>query len=164
VLGEKPKPGSGPKVDVIPTFRLAGPHASAADVDGNGRQLSELLGLQNVVAVEQAPSRREPVAAAAPAQVANTEQAASQPVTAADNAAGRIRFPRQAKGFFPTAHSSVTVVLRGIKVEGRYDSRTGPDRERSAVLNVGRQALARVAQSERLRVSIRPTDGLVALD
>jgi hypothetical protein len=48
VLGEKPTPGSGPAVDGIPTFRLAGPYASTADVDDNGRQLSELFGLRYV--------------------------------------------------------------------------------------------------------------------
>jgi TDG/mug DNA glycosylase family protein len=164
VIGEKPSPGPGPAIDGIPTFRLAGPYASSAEVDDNGRQLSELLGLRGVAAVEEVPSRREPAPAAALAQVANTEQAVSQPVTAADNAAGRIRFPRRAKGFFPTTRSTVTVVLRGIKVEGRYDPRMGPDRERSAVLNVGRQALTGIPVSERLRVSVRPTDGLVALD
>lgn len=164
VLGDKPSPGPGPAVDGIPTFRLAGPYASTADVDDNGRQLSELLGLEDVAAVEEAPSRREPAPGAAPAQAANTEQLVSQPVTAADHAAGRIRFPRQAKGFFPTTRSTVTVVLRGIKVEGRYDPRTGPDRERSAVLSVGRQALVSISGSERLRVSVRPTDGVVTLD
>jgi hypothetical protein len=85
-------------------------------------------------------------------------------VTAADKAAGRIRFPRSAKGFFPSTRSSVTVVLRGIKVEGQYDPRVGPDRERSAVLSVGRQSLSGIPELERLRVSIRSTDGLVALD
>jgi TDG/mug DNA glycosylase family protein len=163
VLGEEPHPGPGPTIDGIPTFRLAGPYAPTTDVEDNGRQLSELLGLRDVATVQETSSSPE-LAAAAHAQPASREQAVSQPVTATDNAAGRIRLPRPAKGFFPTTRSRVTVVLRGTKVEGRYDPRTGPDRERSAVLNVGRQALTGVPESERLRVSVRPTDGLVALD
>lgn len=86
VLGEKPAPGPGPEVDAIPTFRLAGPYASAADVDDNGRQLSELLGLRDVGPVEEAPSRREPAAATPPVRAANTERLLLQPVTAADGA------------------------------------------------------------------------------
>jgi TDG/mug DNA glycosylase family protein len=166
VLGTKPPAGRGPDLDGIATFRLAGPYAAADEVAQNARDLLEQIGgeaakgVEAQVRVEATPTPRVRASAQEPA----TGATFSQPVTATDKGAGRIRFPRAAKGSFPSTRSTVTVVLRGIRTEGRYDPRRGPDRERSAVLSVGRQALVGVTDSERLRVSVRPTDGLVSLD
>jgi TDG/mug DNA glycosylase family protein len=160
VLGSPPSVGRGPAVDGIPTFRMEGPYASSSKVEHNVRELGELLvRMLNGTAAEEPTSRPE-VPPAAP----TTAEVLSQPVTAADKTAGRIRFPRHAKGVFPSSRSTVTFVLRGIRQQGHYDPRSGPDRERSAVLSVGRQALLRVSDSERLRVTVRATDGLVSLD
>jgi hypothetical protein len=54
---------------------------------------------------------------------------------------------------FPSKKSNVEVVLRGEPVMARYDPRSGPDRERSAVLRIRRELLVRVVHSnEVLRV------------
>jgi TDG/mug DNA glycosylase family protein len=162
VLQATPPPGVGPDFEGVPTFRLAGPYARTADVKQNITELSGLLaGSSTRRASEGAQRVVDRVVAPSPSP---GEGAVSQPVTAADKAAGRIRFPRSAKHFFPSTRASLTVVLRGQRVDGRYDPRTGPDRERSAVLSLGRQAVVGIAESTRLRVSRRPTDGLVSLD
>ncbi len=95
---------------------------------------------------------------------ATTTVERSQRVTASDIAHGQIRFPRAAKRFFPSARADVDVVLRDERVSASYDPRTGPDRERSAVLRVGREKLARlVAAEETLRVTTG-VGGVVRLD
>jgi hypothetical protein len=87
----------------------------------------------------------------------------SQRVTAADKRSGIIRFPKQAKILFPDAKSEVEVLLLGATVRGSYDPRTGPDRERSAVLRVGKNVLGSVRTNERLTVS-RGASGTVCLE
>jgi hypothetical protein len=87
----------------------------------------------------------------------------SQRVTLHDIRAGRIRFPRPAKRYFPKERSVIRVALRGVQLEARYDPRTGPDRERSAVLLVGKANLERrVRPDEVLPLSL--ADGIVRLD
>lgn len=163
VLGSKPPPGPGPLVEGIPTFRLAGPYAPAAEVDNNGQHLAKILGLRGEAGEPNMwSSDGSPMAATS--AIAGSSDIVSQPITSADRDAGRIRFPRAAKPYFPATRSMVTVVLRGIRLEARYDPRTGPDRERSGVLGLGTRALAGITESERLQVSVRPTDGLVSLD
>jgi hypothetical protein len=89
--------------------------------------------------------------------------ATSQRVTSADLRAGQVRFPRAAKRYFPDVRSEIRVELRGIRLEARYDPRTGPDRERSAVLRVGRANLERLVRpGDVLAVAI--ADGIVRLD
>ncbi|MDQ2983477.1 MAG: hypothetical protein M3R70_06075 [Actinomycetota bacterium] len=87
----------------------------------------------------------------------------SQRVTRADVLAGRIRFPRPAKGYFPTERCSVSVVLRGLQLDARYDPRTGPDKERSAVLLVGKSNLEKLVRAGEV-LSISIADGIVRLD
>ncbi|MGO9753297.1 MAG: hypothetical protein ACLP8S_30780 [Solirubrobacteraceae bacterium] len=65
----------------------------------------------------------------------------SQRITAKDIESGQIRFPAPAKRAFPREATDIEVELRGIPVSGRWNPRTGPDRERSGVLRVGRQVL-----------------------
>jgi hypothetical protein len=157
MLGSAPPVGQGPALEGIPTFRMEGPYAARAKIQGNLRELSELLGL--TTGGQQAPRPRET------ASVAGAEtEIFSQPVTAVDKDAGRVRIPRAAKRLFPASRSTVTVVLRGVRMEARYDPRTGPDRERSAVLTIGRQVAAGIGELERLRVSVRESDGLVSLE
>jgi hypothetical protein len=77
----------------------------------------------------------------------------SQRMTDSDIGAGRIRFPSSAKQAFPGDRGTIHVELRGLRLTARWDPRYGPDRERSGVLNVGREALAaRVVRDEVLAV------------
>jgi hypothetical protein len=89
--------------------------------------------------------------------------AESQRVTLTDIRAGRIRFPREAKRYFPTERDEVQVVLRGVPLGARYDPRTGPDKERSAVLLVGKANLEALVQADEV-LSISLGDGIVRLD
>jgi TDG/mug DNA glycosylase family protein len=131
LLGRDIRPGQGPKLAGIPTFLLSGPYASREEAERIDAELRKVLG-------------------ASPAG----GQARSQRVTAVDIANGRIRFPREAKRFFPAEQSEVEIVLRGTRFRARYDPRIGPDRNRSAVLNVGRERLANLVHpNEVLRVS-----------
>jgi hypothetical protein len=84
-------------------------------------------------------------------------------ITRADIRAGRIRLPRPAKRFFPKEHAQVRVALRGLQLEARYDPRTDPDRERSAVLLVGKANLERIVQADEV-LSVSPAEGIVRLD
>lgn len=87
----------------------------------------------------------------------------SQRVTLTDIRAGRIRFPREAKRHFPTKRDDIQVVLRGVQLDARYDPRTGPDKERSAVLLVGKSNLEALVQADEV-LSISLADGIVRLD
>lgn len=95
--------------------------------------------------------------------VVTGQQTASQRVTATDIRAGRIRFPREAKRYFPTDRDNVAVVLKGVRLDGRYDPRIGPDRKRSAVLLVGKANLEELVQPDEV-LSISILDGFVRLD
>ncbi|MFZ5854566.1 MAG: hypothetical protein ACOYXS_08715 [Chloroflexota bacterium] len=87
----------------------------------------------------------------------------SQRVTKVDLANGRIRLPHEAKALFLVQRTYVSVVLRGQPMTVRYDPRMGPDRERSAVLGIGRGVLSDlVGTDEVLEISARP-DGTVEL-
>ena len=78
----------------------------------------------------------------------------SQPVTAKDLGAGRVRVTSRSGGkkLLPTAKARVTIVLRGRTIpDVRWDPMMGPDSERSGTLGLGKQALAElVAADERL--------------
>ena len=142
LLGNAVRPGSGPALEGIPTFLLSGPYAARAAAERIDAKLASLLG------------GRPPRQAAA---------ARTQRVTQADLAAGRIRLPREAKRFFPSDRGSVEIVLRGERLTGRYDPRTGPDRERSAVLSLEKQALARLVQPDEVLEVARGPAGVVRL-
>lgn len=80
----------------------------------------------------------------------------SQILSATDIAAGRIRLPKPAKALFPRERSRVLIALRGHSLLAAYDPRLGPDRERSAVLQVGRARLESVTKAgDRLYLSAR---------
>lgn len=91
--------------------------------------------------------------------------AQSQRVTLIDIRAGWIRFPREAKRYFPTERDDVQLVLRGLQLKARYNPRTGPDKERSAVLVllVGKANLEELVQVDEV-LSISLADGIVQLD
>jgi TDG/mug DNA glycosylase family protein len=141
LLGRDVKPGPGPDLDGIPTFLLSGPYAAREEAERIDEQLRRVL-------------------APPPA----SDAVRSQRVTAADLAAGRIRFPREAKRFFPSNRGNVEVVLRGERLSARYDPRTGPDRERSAVLSIGRARLAGLVRTNEVLTVARGLGGVVRLD
>jgi hypothetical protein len=87
----------------------------------------------------------------------------SQTVTLSDIRKGQIRFPRPAKRYFPKERTVVRVTLRGVELEARYSPRTGPDRERSAVLQVGKANLERLVRADEV-LSVSLADGIVRLD
>jgi len=144
LFGPAVSPGHGPDLEGIPTFLLSGPYAPRAESDRIDEELRSLLGVRHTPSVNG--------------------EAASQPVTLKDLAAGRIRLPRPAKRFFLPGPASVDLVLRGARVTARYDPRLGPDRERWGVLLIGKEALQRsVRPGEILRVS-RGLGGVIRLD
>jgi hypothetical protein len=110
------------------------------------------------------PSRLLPSAGQSPEPVRSTSSMVSQTITVPDKAAGRIRFPRAAKRFFPNDRTRVEVALRGTLMSARWDPRTGPDRERSSVLSFGRGNLEGLVLSGEVLAVARRSDGLVTLD
>jgi double-stranded uracil-DNA glycosylase len=136
-------PGLAGEVEGVPLFLLSGPYAPRAEAERIDAELKQLLSTQ------------------VPPSDASTER--TQTITAADLERGQIRLPRDAKRLFPSEKGSVEIVLRGTRIEASYDPRLGPDRERSAVLRIGRDRLTRlVRQGEALTVS-RGLGGVVQL-
>jgi HEPN domain-containing protein len=87
----------------------------------------------------------------------------TQQVTAGDMAAGIVRVPPSSKLMFPAERALVTVALRGAFLQDvRWDPRLGPDRERSGVLGIGKQAASQLIEGERL--VIERVDGGVRLN
>ena len=90
----------------------------------------------------------------------------TQPVTASDRNAGRVRIGISSGGkkLLPTTRTYIDVVLRGLRLEGvRWDPKMGPDRERSGVLSVGRKPLAELVHVGEQLV-LQRDDGAVRLD
>jgi TDG/mug DNA glycosylase family protein len=144
-LGRRIEPGLGPELEGVPTFLLSGPYAAASETHRIDAELARFLEQHVAHGTE-----------------GDAEQ--SQRITANDLRAGQIRLPRAAKRFFPSERQTVDIVLRGTRLVGTYDPRVGPDRERSAVVRVGRDNLqGHVGQNEVLRVS-RGLGGIVLLD
>jgi hypothetical protein len=145
----------------ICTFLLTSPYAKAEDSSRVDRELRAVLSASSDFGSHhESPARSIKRAAMKPERV---ESARTQRITAADFAKGQIRFPRDAKQFFPREPSMVRVMLRGNVVDGRYKPRFGPDRERSAILSVGKGALRSVTEDEVLLVA-RNGSGMVCLD
>lgn len=97
------------------------------------------------------------------AETAEVDRVRTQRVTAVDLSHGRIRLPHAAKAPFPAVQGLVRILLRGVPLEVAYDPRLGPDRERSAVISVGRDTLGvLVGENEVLEVRPLP-DGSIEL-
>lgn len=87
----------------------------------------------------------------------------TQQVTVGDLASGIVRVPSRSKLLFPAERALMTVALRGAFLpDVRWDPRLGPDRERSGVLGIGKQAASQLIEGERL--IIERVDGGVRLD
>ena len=79
----------------------------------------------------------------------------TQRVARVDLANGRIRLPHPTKALFPAEKTRLSIVRRGKPMEVRYDPRLGPDRERSAVLGIGRRILPTLVREMRSSASPR---------
>jgi HEPN domain-containing protein len=89
--------------------------------------------------------------------------ARTQQVTEHDRDQGIVRVPARSKWLFPEEPARITVVLGEIRLdEVRWDPRLGPDRERSGVLGIGKNAASRLMEGETLRITW--SDGGVRLD
>lgn len=174
LLGKSAKAGRGPLCEGVPSFLFSGPYAPAEQTAKIDRELLRLLHDLRGTSPVPPSDRARPVVTESVSEStsANVSEAVlpgeagilhSQRVTATDKTSGIIRFPKQAKILFPNTKSEVEIVLLGARVRGSYDPRTGPDRERSAVLRVGRDVLGTVRTNERLTVS-RGAGGTVCLD
>jgi TDG/mug DNA glycosylase family protein len=144
VLGKAVAPGAGPALEGAATFLLSGPYAPRAEAERIDRELREALGQS----IDRGAG----------------ETAHSQPVTERDREHGRIRLPSAAKRFFPSEGADVDVILRGRRITCRYDPRLGPDRERSAVLSVGKTALAELVRPDEVLRVRRGLGGVALLD
>lgn len=88
----------------------------------------------------------------------------TQPVTEADISHGQIRIPKTTKRILPAVRCRIRLLIDDARFDGvRWDPRSGPDRERSGVIGVGKNHLrGRVTPWQRLTVSISE-DGTVVL-
>jgi len=81
-------------------------------------------------------------------------EAYTQRITAADIKAGRIRVPAGTKALFPQQPMNVDVRLRGERKSCTWNPRHGPDKARSGVLGIGKGLAKRVAEGDRLGVTV----------
>jgi hypothetical protein len=94
----------------------------------------------------------------------------TQPVLRGDTSAGILRVPKSTKMLFPPAKAIVRVEFEGHDLgECAWDPRLGPDRARSGVLRIGRDAVAGLQEGKRLQVErsesgIRLQDLRTAID
>lgn len=144
VLGAAVAAGRGPAYQGAATFLLSGPYAPRAEADRIDHELRRTLG----ETIERDAG----------------EAGRSQRVTDGDLHHGRIRLPSAAKGFFPSERAEVQVILRGRRIACRYDPKRGPDRERSAVLSVGKAVLAELVRPDEVLRVRRGLGGVVRLD
>lgn len=88
-------------------------------------------------------------------------------VTQKDVEKGQIRVTRSAKRLidFPERAVDVQVYLRGQPVTCTWDARMGPDKERSGLLRVGREALSKLVPAAPTQLALRvAAEGVVHLE
>lgn len=98
--------------------------------------------------VDRAPARSVVRSASTSPKTALT-----QIVRAGDLSAGIIRVPKDTKKLFPTERTRINVELAGEDLgDCRWDPGTGPDKDRSGVIGVGKTAVGSLVTGERLTV------------
>jgi double-stranded uracil-DNA glycosylase len=144
IFGRDVRPGALGALEGIPAFLLTGPYAASSDAERIDKELRALL---------------------VPAEAtSSSDHESTQRVTAKDIERGQIRLEQRARRFFPASRGEIDLVLRGERVRASYDPRSGPDRPRSPVLQVGRRKLEAVVRpNEQLRVS-RGRAGVINID
>lgn len=163
LIGRSARPGRCGEIEGVPAFLLSGPYAPSSEADAIDRELLSLLGKKSTVVPD-------PIEKSLPSE--NRDNAnkgllggsRTQRVTAVDLRAGRIRLPRETKRFFPPTRGFVTIKLRGTQLDVAYDPRTGPDRERSAVLSIGRERLQSLVKANEVLTVSRGSAGVVRID
>ena len=86
----------------------------------------------------------------------------TQNVTAGDIANGRIRVPSRTKRALPSEKGRIIVELYGERMDARWDPRSGPDKERSGVIAIGKSETTRLLRPRApLKVALR--DGIVRI-
>ena len=87
----------------------------------------------------------------------------TQPITAADIKAGRIRVPVRTKPLFPQEPAGVKIELRGERKSCHWNPHYDRDKQRSGVLGIGKELMRGLSpESEPLR--IRVAGGVFFLD
>jgi TDG/mug DNA glycosylase family protein len=143
LLGPGVKPGLGRELEGVRTFLLTGPYAPTGDAQRIDAELGELLGAEDSLSSDYEPT---------------------QTVTPRDLERGQIRLKQPARRFFPSGKKQVEILLRGERIEARYDPKLGLDRPRSPLLRIDRRRLRNaVRPNEQLRVS-RGLAGVVRID
>ncbi len=168
LLGKGVRPGLCGKVEGVQAFLLSGPYAPSAQAAQIDRELAALTitGQRRTRVVEEGKKRPRNEADTLASfdsvgAVSRIGACRTQRITAVDIRSGRICLPRRTKRFFPRTKGHVVIILRGERIEVRYDPRIGPDRERSAVLSVGRERLERLVKvDESLSVSVGEKGGV----
>lgn len=150
-----------------PTIRIAQfefePWIWSADAEVHfGNKFAERFGLapdrSSRPAAELVQKPRHPIR-----PTRRTGAGQTQPVTPSDLAGGRVRIPAATKAMFPSSRTTVSIMVRGVRMTVPYDPRNGPDRSRSGVLRIGRGPLSgSVTAYEQLTVSQR--DGVFHLE
>lgn len=77
----------------------------------------------------------------------------TQRITEIDCANGRIRVPRSAKKLFPSDKAQISIVLKSNPLSCVWDPRTGPDRERSGVISIGKENMRSISIGSRLTIT-----------
>lgn len=81
-----------------------------------------------------------------------SEDFRTQRVTLKDIERGQIRIPASStaktKSCFPKQKTNIRVQVKGHELEGKWDPRMGPDRERSGVLRLGGRLHELVTENE----------------
>jgi TDG/mug DNA glycosylase family protein len=163
LIGKGVRPGRCGEIEGVPAFLLSGPYAPSSEADAIDQELLSLL-------------RKKPTVVAAPIEKSLPSDnrdygekgllggSRTQRVTAVDLRAGRIRLPRETKRYFPAARGFVTIILRGTWLDAAYDPRTRPDRERSAVLSIGRERIQSLVKDDEILTVSRGPAGEVKID
>jgi TDG/mug DNA glycosylase family protein len=153
------QPGGGPEFEGVMTFLLTSPYARREETERTDRELRELFAGEAVLSVSAPPIASAPTRQTR-ASAAGAE-ARSQRITRVDLANGRVGLPHAAKALFPSERTKVSIVLRGRAMHVRYDPRTGPDQERSAVVGIGRRVLPKLVDEDEVLELRQLPDGIV---
>jgi TDG/mug DNA glycosylase family protein len=163
LIGRSVKPGLCGEIEGVPAFLLSGPYAPSSKAGAIDRELLSLLG-KKPISVPASIEKSLPSDSRDYVEKSRLGKSITQRVNAVDLQAGRIRLPGETKRFFPAVRGFVTINLRGTRLDAAYDPRTGPDRERSAVLSIGRERLQPLVKPDEILTVSRGSAGVVRID
>lgn len=171
LIGKGVRPGLCGKVEGVQAFLLSGPYAPSEQATRINDELVNLIKTKQEWTREDVQEGKGLGEEAIITAVFDDMEPTSKPhsfrtqrVTPVDIRSGRIRLPIDTKRFFPTTRGHVVIVLRGERLEVPYDPRIGPDRERSAVLSIGRAKLQRIVRADEILSVSTGAKGIVHID